>query len=665
MQEKSILLNSGKTHGVVLLRSAHAFLMRTLDTSSKRAVLLTLRSKQDRKGKQKVAVFVHSKHVGYLSESLAEDLLKAMQACARRGSTARARGTLSVSLDTPGKVQVTVSLADSDHLLSAPDTTEAESNETDREDQAERTDATTPASSDERLEPGEDPEPGETPVWEETPTPEEVATPVETSAPDETPADDEEGPAEAEEKPTEVGEHPIAADTADALESEVEPGPDEPDETSEPSALAESDDVPGLDETREPEPAPTSEEWAADDEEGPAVEDDAGMAEDGAGVTTEEEEPPTTARPTETSDISAGYVEDYPEWSPLKPIPPVTEDRPSSSGPPGGPVAFPPTAEPGTRGAPAEPGPTSESTPSLDAYLGTRSAWTPDMTNQSQHSQPGWLGYSARAADTSSDLSADTRSSESVRLDTAGFLTSGKAGLIRASGGGGDIDSEIAEAWRSSAPSTRKEPEAPPAKRSRRRRSSGSWVLPTVALLIIGGIAFLVWKFVFGPTTFTDPEYGYSFSHPGRWKVVDGEPIPPQFEYLVDAGRMPDQVIVGKGLDSEDPGDAAMMAVASGEVRGSTDAQSIAIQIQRDLYLGASPGTSLSVLDPTRATSVGGLSAWTTTVSLATASDSITVTYYVLLDGSIGHTLIAAATNDAWGDNRAAFDHFFDSFEPG
>ena len=189
--------------------------------------------------------------------------------------------------------------------------------------------------------------------------------------------------------------------------------------------------------------------------------------------------------------------------------------------------------------------------------------------------------------------------------------------------------------------------------------------MPVVALLILGGIAFLVWKFVFGPSTFTHPEYGYSFSHPGRWGQVVDDPLPSQFEYLTKVARMPDLVAFGTGLDSDDPNKAAMMAVAGGEVLPSMDGYGIATQIQRDLYLASSYGISLSVIEPVRATTVGGLSAWRTTLSAETRSNTITVAYCVVVDGGNAYVLIAAGAGDAWAHNGEAFDRFFDSFEPG
>ena len=289
----------------------------------------------------------------------------------------------------------------------------------------------------------------------------------------------------------------------------------------------------------------------------------------------------------------------------------------------------------------------------------------PDLTSQESRPQPGWLGYSSRTADRSSGPEAKAGTSTSTGFGAAGFLTSGKDGQSRARNNSRDLDSEIADAWRSSKPSSRPDTEPRPVERARRRRGGGSWVMWMVALLILGAIAFLVWKFVFGPATFTDPEHGYSFSHPGRWKVIEDGPMASQFEYLTGIVQMPDLVTVGKDLDSDDPDQAALVAVARSEVRSSVDGSMIATQIQRDLYLASNSGISLSVIDPAHPITVGGLNAWTTTVSTSVGGHSVTVTYCALLDGSTAYVLMAAATSDAWAENRETFDRFFNSFDPG
>ncbi len=358
--------------------------------------------------------------------------------------------------------------------------------------------------------------------------------------------------------------------------------------------------------------------------------------------------PTPSTDPATTSALSAGYEEDYPEWSPLKPLPAVTPRPPASDQPPGEPAAQPPRSK-----------------PSLETFLNTRSAWMPDMSSQKNQPQPGWLGYSAHTAEQpSSPKAAPDASTDSGRRAT-GFLTSGRDEPSRERSNIRDLDSEIADAWKSSKASTRSDIERSPAERIRRRRRSGSWVTPLVALLILGSIAFLVWRFVFGPTTFTDPEHGYSFSHPARWKVIDEDPIASQFEYLVNIVHMPGPVIVGKRLDSDSPDEAAMLVVARQEILSSTDGYRILNQIQQELYLTTSSETKLSVTEPAHTTTVAGLDAWRATILIDIGSYSVTVTYCAFLDGNTAYVLVAAATSGAWAKSRETFVRFFDSFNPG
>jgi len=473
---------------------------------------------------------------------------------------------------------------------------------------------------------------------------------------DATPEPDEAAP--AEEPEPEEPEPEESAALEESMTAEEEPAPTEeepePGEAAPPEEPAPAEETPKAEEVVVDDTQETTAETPYDFQDEPEAAEEPGAPDD-------EAKPATQTDQAETPTLSAGRMDNFPEWSPLKPIP-VVPQRDSAPDRPSEPAVPPPPAGLGKKDGPAPIEPTHEPKPSLGAFLGTRSAWSPDMDSQGGGAQPGWLGYSGGAKKQASDSKAETGASTGASPGTTGFLTSGKAGRSLASSSSRSIEGEIADAWRSSPPSNKPVEEEPPPKRQRRRRSTGAWVAPVVALLILGGIAFLVWKFVFGPATFTDPEYGYSFSHPGRWGQVVEEPLPSQFDYLTKVAHMPDLVVFGTGLDSDGLDSAAMVAVAASEASPSMDGYIIANQIQRDLYLASS---SLSVIDPARATTIEGLSAWRTTLAVETGSNTITVSYYVVLNGSNAYVLIAAGADDAWTHNGEAFDRFFHSFRPG
>jgi hypothetical protein len=208
-------------------------------------------------------------------------------------------------------------------------------------------------------------------------------------------------------------------------------------------------------------------------------------------------------------------------------------------------------------------------------------------------------------------------------------------------------------------PTPQKQPAARP-------RKGGGCLVPLVVLLLVAAaIGFLVWKFVLGPQTYTDPDYGYSFAHPARWEVIGNDSLASRFGYLTDLARTADMVVVGKSLDSEDPDQGALVAVARTEVSPTTDGSTIPAQMQSDLYRAVNGGLTLSVVEAAHTVTVGGIDAWKMTVSITDGSYSITMAYCVLLSGDARYALIGAAAGDAWNADREAFDRFFDSFNPG
>jgi hypothetical protein len=120
VDQKTILLNGGRDLDVAPVTGADDFLSRLLGGASDKPAVPTLRVVKNDAGRPFVAVFVGGKHVGFLSQAVDEELIATLEACDLNGAVARARGHLIASWDTPGRVNVRVSLAESDRLLSGP-----------------------------------------------------------------------------------------------------------------------------------------------------------------------------------------------------------------------------------------------------------------------------------------------------------------------------------------------------------------------------------------------------------------------------------------------------------------------------------------------------------------------------------------------------------------
>ena len=80
-------------------------------------------------------------------------------------------------------------------------------------------------------------------------------------------------------------------------------------------------------------------------------------------------------------------------------------------------------------------------------------------------------------------------------------------------------DEEIIAAWTSSRPATQTVASLTPVKSPRASGASKTWILSALAVVVLVAAAFLVWKFVFAPKTYTDDRYGYSFTYPGGGRL--------------------------------------------------------------------------------------------------------------------------------------------------
>lgn len=94
-EKQTILLNGGREVNVTLVAKAHDFLTQVLGGASSKSGLATLRVVKNTAGKPFVAVLIGGKHVGFLSDSDAQELFATLADCERDGVVAQAKGGIS------------------------------------------------------------------------------------------------------------------------------------------------------------------------------------------------------------------------------------------------------------------------------------------------------------------------------------------------------------------------------------------------------------------------------------------------------------------------------------------------------------------------------------------------------------------------------------------
>jgi len=195
-------------------------------------------------------------------------------------------------------------------------------------------------------------------------------------------------------------------------------------------------------------------------------------------------------------------------------------------------------------------------------------------------------------------------------------------------------------------------------------RANTKWVLPTVAAVLVIAIGLLVWKFVFAPKTYTDPQYGYSFSHPASWEVFADNSMLPLIAAPMEGAENASIVMIGNSSDSN-ADEVAMLGVVRADLPVDVDRSQIAAELQYEFDQIAATQPGISVIEPVYPTTVGGVDGWKVTLSYGVGPVSMTMSSCILLDGNTTYLLVAAATGDAWDNNRKTFERFFDSFKPG
>ncbi len=119
-EKKTILLNGGREVSVTLVTKAHDFLTQLLGGAPAKSGLATLQVVKNTAGKPFVAVLVGGKHVGFLSDSDAQDLFSTLAEYEQNGVVAQAKGTVTASADGTAKPTFRLSLAESGQLRETP-----------------------------------------------------------------------------------------------------------------------------------------------------------------------------------------------------------------------------------------------------------------------------------------------------------------------------------------------------------------------------------------------------------------------------------------------------------------------------------------------------------------------------------------------------------------
>lgn len=192
-----------------------------------------------------------------------------------------------------------------------------------------------------------------------------------------------------------------------------------------------------------------------------------------------------------------------------------------------------------------------------------------------------------------------------------------------------------------------------------------AYLIGVLAVVVMATAGFLVWKTVFAPKTYTDAQYGYSFSYPGRWEFLDESGALPFTDFAALGGGdvVLDLAIAGTG-DSLD--DMAALGVCLFDVSSvPLDQSRFQADLETNLSLAVSQDPSLAIVEPVRAATFGGVPGCRCAVSVTSMGLTVTVTYGLLIDGNLLYALMGFAPESSWSDNRGAFEDFFDSFKPG
>jgi hypothetical protein len=398
---------------------------------------------------------------------------------------------------------------------------------------------------------------------------------------------------------------------------------------------------------------------------------------------------------TAAPELSAGYTEDYPDWPPQNPKAAAAESL--------GTGGFARPAPDITSEAPANLE-ARTSRPSPETLLSTRSAWMGAVPVPAQAPQAGWLTSSRpiEQAPQTEQTGTFPEGAQQTAAAQAGWpgmseqggtevQTTGTQGQtlgvgIAASGmapppsSGSESWQDYAESagvsgeppvtgWTTGASVTPSASKAAPTGMSNKTKA---WIASILVVAVLAGAGFALWKTFLASKTYTDPEYGYSFSYPGRWDFENdfGQFFP--IDGMPGMGVTLDAAMAGRGDDySLDDFEAVGVCVFDMSGLGTMglgpapDWSLFAVQMQQEFDQTAMMDPTLAIVEPFAVTSVGGAQGCEATMTIDVGFASITMTYCLLLDGEMGYVLMAMASTSNWESSQKTFDRFFASFKPG
>ena len=369
--------------------------------------------------------------------------------------------------------------------------------------------------------------------------------------------------------------------------------------------------------------------------------------------------------------LAAGHTEDYPDWPPPKPKADTAAGPFANVAPaPSAEAALPPQAPAGSLFAPAPPKPAPaplQTTPSPSplAPVSAGSAWLGGSSTPSPAPESGWLGSAGQSTQvpTATAMSSGAASAASEGTAVPGQNQSW-LGLADQNPASRSPEEEIIAAWTSS---PRVQPAAPVTLPSS-SRSSKTWILTALMVVVLAAAAFLVYKVMFAPKTYTDEQFGYSFSYPHGWGLADENDAPPgsdNLARLVKGGMLSFCFCFSPDKPAPQQNEFAAAAVVVYPSGAFGNPSQLTADLRAEFDSPALARLGGSVVEPLTSTDLGGLAGYRTTIALPPSLDSARMTICFAVGETHLYMLYAMAGGTVWEANQKTFDRFFESFKPG
>lgn len=218
-----------------------------------------------------------------------------------------------------------------------------------------------------------------------------------------------------------------------------------------------------------------------------------------------------------------------------------------------------------------------------------------------------------------------------------------------------------------------RKPEMQPSSSSRR---IPVWVLTGSIILVLGCVGVLIWRTatlsveaaeqapVAGTyTTYTDPQYGFSFRYPAEWILREAAATGVSPEGVARAVDVFDPD--GSGDDASYFDFAEVLVYDLGAALTPPELAETKTYIEDMLASALDADSATKVLEALSEISVGELTGFNATLSTELDGTSVTYTLVWLFGGPLEYDLTLQAGTENWAKNRATFDGFLASFKPG